>query len=62
MEIPKGKILDLLREQGKSDEAARADNELPDQVDPERHADLLEKFGISPQEVLSKLGGGLPGL
>jgi hypothetical protein len=62
MEIPKDKILDLLRQQGKSDQAEQANQELPDNVDPERHADLLEKFGLSPQEVLSKLGGGIPGL
>ena len=62
MEIPKDKILDLLRQQGKSDQADQADQELPDRVDPERDSGLLEKFGITPQEVLSKLGGGIPGL
>jgi hypothetical protein len=62
MQIPKDKVLDLLREKGKSDEAAQAESELPDQVDPEQHSGLLEKFGISPQEVMSKLGGAVPGL
>jgi hypothetical protein len=62
MEIPKDKILDLLHQEGKSDQAAEADKELPDKVDPEQHAGLLEKFGIRPQDVLSKLGGGIPGL
>jgi hypothetical protein len=62
MQIPKDKVLDLLREKGKSDEAAQAESELPDQVDPEQHNGLLEKFGISPQEVMSKLGGAVPGL
>jgi hypothetical protein len=63
MEIPKDKILDMLRQEGKSDQAAQADKDLPDKVDPEQHAGLLEKFGIQPQEVLSKLsGGGIPGL
>ena len=61
MEIPKDKILDLLREQGKDDPAAQADQELPDSVDPERDSGLLEKFGLKPQDVLSKLGG-VPGL
>ena len=60
VEIPKDKILDLLREQGKSDQVEQA--EKPDQVDPERHSGLLEKFGLEPQDVLSKLGGGIPGL
>jgi hypothetical protein len=62
MEIPKDKILDLLHQQGKSDQAEQAKQELPDKVDPERHAGLLEKFGLNPQDVLSKLGGGIPGL
>jgi hypothetical protein len=52
----------MLRQQGKNDEAANADQELPQQVDPERDAGLLEKFGLTPQEVLAKLGGGIPGL
>jgi hypothetical protein len=62
VEIPKDKILDMLHQQGKSDQAAQAEQELPDQVDPERDSGLLEKFGLKPQDVLSKLGGDLPGL
>ena len=62
MEIPKEKILDLLRQQGKSDEARQADQELPDQVDPDRDSGLLAKFGIAPQELLGGLGGKIPGL
>ena len=62
MEIPKDKILDLLKQQGKSDQVDQADQELPDQVDPQRDSGLLEKFGLKPQDILSKLGGGIPGL
>ena len=63
MEIPKAKILDLLRDQGKSDQVGQAEQELPEQVDPERDSGLLEKFGLDPMDVVSKLaGGGLPGL
>jgi len=62
MEIPKDKILDLLREQGKNDQVQQAEQELPDQVDPEQHAGLLQKFGLSPEDLLGKLGGGIPGL
>ena len=61
MEIPKDKILDLMRDQGKSDQVGQAEQELPEQVDPERDAGMLEKFGLEPKDVLSKLGGGLPG-
>ena len=62
MEIPKDKILDLIRQQGKSDQVEQAEQELPDQVDPERDSGLLGKFGLKPQDVLSKLGGNIPGL
>jgi hypothetical protein len=63
MQIPKDQILDLLRQQGKGDQAGQAEQELPDQVDTDQHAGLLEKFGLSPQDLLGKLGGGgIPGL
>jgi hypothetical protein len=67
MQIPKQQILELLRSQGKDDKAGEADAQLPDQVDTEEHAGLLEKFGLTPADVLSKLGGGglggnIPGL
>jgi hypothetical protein len=59
MEIPKDKIVELLRERGQNDRADQADSELPDQVDTEEHAGLLSKFGIDPQELADKLPGGL---
>jgi hypothetical protein len=63
MQIPKEQILDLLRQQGKDDKVGEADQQLPDQVDTDRDAGLLQKFGIDPGDLLSKLGGGnIPGL
>jgi hypothetical protein len=62
MEIPKDQILDMIKQHGKGDQVDQADKELPDQVDPERDSGLLEKFGLKPGDVLSKLGGGIPGL
>jgi hypothetical protein len=56
MEIPKDKIIELIRQRAGDDKADQAVNELPDQVDPEKHADLLSKFGIDPKDLL---GGGL---
>ena len=62
MEIPKQQILDLLREQGKGDQVGEADQQLPDHVDPEQHAGLLEKFGLNPGDLIAKFaGGGLAG-
>jgi hypothetical protein len=62
MQIPKDKILEMLKQQGGGDKVEQAKQELPDQVDPEQHSGLLQKFGLKPEEVLSKLGGGIPGL
>lgn len=59
MEIPKDQVLDLIRERGGGDQATQAEQELPDQVDTERDAGLLEKFGVNPQDLLGKFGGFL---
>ena len=62
MQIPQDKILEMLQQPGKSDQGDQAKQELSDQVDPEQHFDLLQKFGPNPQELLSKFGGDIPGL
>jgi hypothetical protein len=56
MEIPKEKIIEFLKERGQHDKATQADQELPDAVDHEQHAGLLEKHGIDPRELLGKIG------
>ncbi|TYP88068.1 hypothetical protein [Blastococcus xanthinilyticus] len=58
MNIDKAQILELLRSQGDHDKAQQADQELPGQVDTERDAGLLQKFGIDPMDLVKKLGGG----
>lgn len=57
MNIDKSKIIDLLKSQGKNDEAGQAQSELPDQVDPQQHSDLLAKFGINPKDLMGKIPG-----
>jgi hypothetical protein len=57
MQIPKEQILEFLRSRGEHDKAGQAGNELPDQVDTDKHADLLERLGINPQDLLGQLGG-----
>jgi hypothetical protein len=58
MQIPKEQILELLRSRGDHDKASQAEGELPEQVDTEQHAGLLEKLGIDPQELIGQLAGG----
>ena len=62
MQIDKQQILDLLKNRGDQQQAEQAQTELPDQVDTDQHADLLAKFGINPQELLSGGLGGKLGL
>jgi hypothetical protein len=61
MEIPKDNVLKLLEQRGMSDQVEQARQELPDQVEPDRDAGLLSKFGIDPQDLLGKFGGGIAG-
>lgn len=62
MQIPKQQIMDMLRnsnEPGDSSKADQADQELPQQVDTDNneHQNLLQKFGVDPQQLISKFGG-----
>jgi hypothetical protein len=58
VQIDKSTILDLLRERGQQDQASQAEQELPDQVDTEQDAGLLQRFGVDPQELLQRFTGG----
>ena len=64
MQIDKSMVLDLLRERGQQDKVEQAEKELPDQVDTDRDSGMLERFGLSPQDLMGKLGGGMdvPGM
>ncbi|MDF9278849.1 hypothetical protein P4U43_13745 [Arthrobacter sp. EH-1B-1] len=62
MNIDKQQIIDLLKNRGDHDKADQAQQELPDQVDTDQDKGMLDKFGINPQDLLGKLGGGFGGL
>ncbi len=64
MQIDKNTVVEMIRERGDADKAGQAERELPDQVDTDQHADLLERFGVNPQELMGKFTGGrdIPGL
>lgn len=63
MEIPKDMILSFIQQRAGGDQAAQADAQLPDHVDHEQHADLLNQLGVNPQDLLSHVSsqgtGGL---
>ena len=59
MQLDKSQVLDMLKSRGDNDLASMAASELPDKVDTDQHADLLSKFGISPQDLVGKITGGV---
>ncbi|RCK68145.1 hypothetical protein DT076_17300 [Desertihabitans brevis] len=57
MQIDKQQIIDKLKEMGHQDKAGQAESELPDQVDTDRDAGLLQRLGVDPSDLLGGLGG-----
>lgn len=57
MQFDKDLIVQLLRSRGDHEKAAEAHGELPDKVDENDHAGLLDKFGVDPKDLLGKAGG-----
>ncbi len=60
MQIDKQQILTMLQGRGKHDQVTQADAELPDQVDTNQHASILDKLGINIGDLLG--GGGRGGI
>jgi hypothetical protein len=56
MEIPKDNVVESLKKEGRSEQAQKIEQELPEKIDHELHSDLLEKHGVNPQELLGKIG------
>ena len=59
MQIDKETVLRFIRDRGDSAKADQASEQLPQQVDTERDAGLLQRFGVDPQDLMSKFGGGV---
>ncbi len=59
MQIPKDKIIEMIKSRGDNDQAEQAQSELPDQVDTEKDSGLLGKFGVDPKDLAGGLGGKL---
>ena len=55
MQLDKHEVVDLLRKAGRDQHVERALAELPDKIDHEKDAQLLqEKFGIDPGKLAEK--------
>ena len=61
-EIPKAMIVEQIRSRSGAEKASEADKELPDKVDADNDAGLLQKYGISPDELRQLFGGGSPSI
>jgi hypothetical protein len=55
MQLDKQDVIDLLRKEGKNEHVQKALEELPEKIDHEQHAELLQqKFGIDPGKLAEK--------
>ena len=54
MHLDKAFVIEELRKQGKNEHVQKALEELPDKIDHEQHAALLEKFGIDPGKLAAQ--------
>jgi hypothetical protein len=51
MHIEKETILQHLRKHGRHEDAIRADRELPDRIHRTQDVELLERWGIDPEDI-----------
>ena len=54
MHTDKEFVIEHLREEGQSEKVQHALDELPDKIDHEKHAQLLEKVGVDPGKLAEK--------
>jgi hypothetical protein len=65
VEIDKKSVLKLIRERGDEEQAKQAETELPNQIDTDRDAGFLQRFGVDPQDLTGGIlgrGDDLPGI
>jgi hypothetical protein len=54
VQLDKQFVLDELRKEGQSEKVQQALDQLPEKIDHEQHAQLLEKFGLDPGKLAEK--------
>jgi hypothetical protein len=62
MNVPKDRIVEFLRAQGKAGLADQAEQHLPEQVDVQQYAEKLQEYGIDVPTLVAKLPGPLGAL
>lgn len=54
MKFDKQFVIDELKKEGKNEHVQKALGELPEKVDHNEHAAMLEKFGLDPGKLAEK--------
>ena len=60
MNIPREMVVEQIRFRGDAEATARAEQELPEKVDPDRDADLLRTFDVDPAALVETFSGQSP--
>jgi hypothetical protein len=60
MNIPKELLVSQVRARGDADATARAEQDLPEKIDPDRDAELLRGFDLDPAALVETFGGQSP--
>jgi hypothetical protein len=60
MNIPKELVVSQVRARGDADATARAEQDLPERIDPDRDAELLRGFDLDPAALVETFGGQSP--
>jgi hypothetical protein len=58
--IPKELVVSQVRARGDAEATARAEQELPEKVDPDRDADLLRALDLDPATLVETFSGQSP--
>jgi hypothetical protein len=61
MQISKQQVLELLLAGQQQTAVSDADQDLPDPVDTDEHADLLRRIGLDPEQLAAQVRSGRPG-
>ncbi len=61
-EIPKAMVVERIRSRSGAEKADQADDELPDKIDTDTDAELLQKYDLDPNELDEEFQGGSPGV
>ena len=54
MQFDKQTVVDIIRQEVGSEQAQQALRQLPEQVDHEQHAELLQQLGVNPDQLISR--------